>query len=102
MKKVLIKVYFSSGRLFLLKKHVLEKKTGTSLSDANHVQSGNTQPTTTTTNEEACPGTSAASQVNKQAHKSIIYGQTFLLIRTVQLWKEGIIKTRYKEGSCIF
>ena len=87
MKKVLIKVYFSSGHLFLLKKHVLEKKTGTSLSDANSVQSGNTQPTTTTTmtNEEACPGTSAASQVNKQAHKFIIYGQTFLLIRTVQL-----------------
>ena len=85
MKKVLIKVYFSSGHLFLLKKHVLEKKTGTSLSDANSVQSGKTQPTTTMTNEEAFPGTSAASQVNKQAHKFIIYGQTFLLIRTVQL-----------------
>ena len=37
------------------------------------------------TNEEACPGTSAASQVNKQAHKFIIYAQTFLLIRAVQL-----------------
>ena len=85
MKQVLIKVYLSSGHLFLLKKHVLEKKTGTSLSYANSVQSGKTQPTTTMTNEEACPGTSAASQVNKQAHKFIIYGQTFLLIRTVQL-----------------
>ena len=85
MNQVLIKIYLSSGHLFLLKKHVLEKKTGTSLSDANSVQSGKTQPTTTMTNEEACPGTSAASQVNKQAHKFIIYAQTFLLIRTVQL-----------------
>lgn len=85
MNQVLIKIYLSSGHLFLFKKHVLEKKTGTSLSDANSVQSGKTQPTTTTTNEEACPGTSAASQVNKQAHKFIIYAQTFLLIRTVQL-----------------
>ena len=102
MNQVLIKIYLSSGHLFLFKKHVLEKKTGTSLSDANSVQSGKTQPTTTMTNEEACPGTSAASQVNKQAHKFIIYGQTFLLIRTVQLWKERRIKTRYKEGSYIF
>lgn len=55
---------FDEWKRMRCQKHVLEKKTGTSLSDANSVQSGNTQPTTTTTNEEACPGTSAASQKN--------------------------------------
>lgn len=42
---------------------MLEKKTGTSLSDANSVQTGNMQ-LTTTANDEASPGTSAFSQEN--------------------------------------
>lgn len=41
---------------------MLEKKTGTLLLDANSVQTGNSQ--STTTNDEASPGTSAAGQEN--------------------------------------
>ncbi|XP_022805335.1 snRNA-activating protein complex subunit 1-like isoform X3 [Stylophora pistillata] len=54
---------FGDWKRMRCQKHVLEKKTGTSLSDANSVQTGNMQ-LTTTANDEASPGTSALSQEN--------------------------------------